>query len=120
MDGQVLPGTPARVPGANVFALRPDWRSGGVWLGSSEEGAGQGHGVGFRLIFWLVQANAPLSRMPQHRAGTTWLPYTLIDAVVETARTHKAISPETHNQLGELQRELQLRVKQLQKLSSSN
>jgi len=68
----------------------------------------------------VKKANAPLSRMPQHRASTTWLPYTLIDAVVETARTDKAISPETHNQLGELQRELQMRVKQLQKMSSSN
>ncbi|KIJ26033.1 hypothetical protein M422DRAFT_236708 [Sphaerobolus stellatus SS14] len=67
----------------------------------------------------VKKANAPLSRLPAQRASSTWLPYNLIDAVIDVTRTHKNLTPETHNQLGELQREVASRVKRLQKLSAS-
>jgi len=65
----------------------------------------------------FLKANASLARTSLQRASTTWLPYNLIDTVIDAARSHKNLKPETHNQLGELQSQIASRVKRVQKSS---
>jgi hypothetical protein len=55
--------------------------------------------------------------MPPEHAMATWLPYTLIDQVVEAAREQAVLSPRAQTLRTDLDTELSNHVKRMQKLS---
>jgi hypothetical protein len=65
----------------------------------------------------LQQTHTHLAKMPPENAMASWLPYSLIDQVMEAARDQVDLSPRAMNFRTELDTELSNHVKRMQKLS---
>lgn len=77
--------------------------------------------MAFHKPMWVynntLQANAASSRVASKQASNTWLPYTLIDAVLKAAEEETAPSTRTQSLRGTLQSEVTSRINHVQRQS---